>query len=97
MNVERLRDLHGTGELTVRYIAKDSTSWKPTHTIFETTNYLSRIDESDHGTWRRLALVEFPYRYRQHHEECPTGLDRVGDLNRLEMLESSSEPGRFRG
>ena len=59
LNVKRLKDLHGTGRITARYIGKDSVSWQATHTMFVTTNYLPRVDESDHGTWRRLALVDF--------------------------------------
>jgi putative DNA primase/helicase len=61
-------------------------TWKPTHTVFVTTNYLPCVDESDHGTWRRLALVEFPYRYRQAHEADQTNFDRVRDPNLRERL-----------
>jgi putative DNA primase/helicase len=81
LNVKRLKDLHGTGEMTARYIAKDTVTWKPTHTIFVTTNYLPRVDESDDGTWRRLVLVDFPYRYRHAHEAKQTEFDRAGDPN----------------
>ena len=69
LNVKRLKDLHGTGEMSARHCGKDTVYWTPSHTIFVTTNYLPRVDESDHGTWRRLALVRFPYRYRRPHEE----------------------------
>jgi P4 family phage/plasmid primase-like protien len=86
LNVKRLKDLLGTGEITARYIAKDSVTWKPSHTIFVTTNYLPRVDESDDGTWRRLLLVDFPYRYRQAHETMQTQFDRVGDPNLRERL-----------
>ncbi|OMC17888.1 phage/plasmid primase, P4 family [Mycobacterium sp. SP-6446] len=86
LNVKRLKDLHGTGEMTARHIAKDSVTWKPTHTIFVTTNYLPRVDESDDGTWRRLALLDFPYRYRRAHEAAHTALDRVGDPNLRERV-----------
>ena len=76
LNVKRLKDLHGTGEMSARHCGKDTVYWTPSHTIFVTTNYLPRVDESDHGTWRRLALVRFPYRYRRPHEE----IERDGDL-----------------
>jgi putative DNA primase/helicase len=86
LNVKRLKDLFGTGEMTARYIARDSVTWKPTHTIFVTTNYLPRVDESDDGTWRRLVLLDFPYRYRHAHEAKQTQFDRVGDPNLRERL-----------
>jgi putative DNA primase/helicase len=79
LNVKRLKDLHGVGEMTARYCGRDTVYWKPSHTIFVTTNYLPRVDESDYGTWRRLALVDFPYRYRKAHESKQTAFDRVGD------------------
>jgi putative DNA primase/helicase len=94
LNVKRLKDLHGTGEMTARLIAKDSVTWKPTHTIFVTTNYLPRVDESDDGTWRRLVLLDFPYRYRQAHEAAHTDFDRVGDPNLRERLRSGEDGQR---
>ena len=79
LNVKRLKDLHGVGEMTARYCGKDTVAWKPSHTVFVTSNYLPRVDESDHGTWRRLALVDFPYRYRKADEPIETKRDRRGD------------------
>ena len=67
--------LHGTGEMSARHCGKDTVYRTPSHTIFVTTNYLPRVDESDHGTWRRLAS-SLPYRYRRPHEE----IEREGDL-----------------
>lgn len=63
LNVKRLKDLHGVGKMTARLCGKDSVSWTPTHTLFVTTNHLPRVDESDHGTWRRLVLLNFPYTF----------------------------------
>jgi putative DNA primase/helicase len=85
LNVKRLKDLLGTGEISARYCGKDSVTWKPSHTPFVTTNYLPRVDESDDGTWRRLVLLEFPYRYCQPHE-VKTEFDRVGDPNLRDRL-----------
>ena len=78
LNVKRLKDLLGTGEITARYCGKDTVTWKPTHSVFVSTNYLPRVDESDHGTWRRLALVDFPYRYRQADEQIRTSVRPSG-------------------
>ena len=86
LNVKRLKDTHGTGRITARYIGKDSVSWEVTHTMFVTTNYLPRVDESDHGTWRRLLLVDFPFRYRKPHEALETSTDRRGDPRLRERL-----------
>jgi putative DNA primase/helicase len=85
LNVKRLKDLLGTGEISARYCGKDSVTWKPSHTPFVTTNYLPRVDESDDGTWRRLVLLEFPYRYCRA-DEVKTEFDRVGDPSLRERL-----------
>jgi P4 family phage/plasmid primase-like protien len=90
LNVKRLKDMHGTGRITARYIGKDSVSWQVTHSMFITTNYLPRVDESDHGTWRRLALVEFPFRYRKPHEALETPNDRHGDPGLRDRLRQGS-------
>ena len=91
LNVKRLKDLHGTGRITARYIGKDSVSWQVTHTMFVTTNYLPRVDESDHGTWRRLVLVDFPHRYRKADEPVETTSDLPGDPGLRDRLRHGSD------
>lgn len=63
LSVKRLKDTVGTPTMTARLIRHDNVTWEATHSLFLTTNYLPRIDETDHGTWRRLAMVRFPYRF----------------------------------
>jgi len=94
LNVKRLKDLLGTGEMTARYCGKDSVSWKPTHSPFVTTNYLPRVDESDDGTWRRLVLVPFPYRYRRTNAELRNPSDKLGDPNLRDRLRNGREGQR---
>lgn len=91
LNVKRLKDLLGTGEMSARHIAKDTVFWKPTHTPIVTTNYLPRVDESDDGTWRRLVLLDFPYRYRRPGAELQTPRDRQGDPRLRERLRAGRE------
>jgi putative DNA primase/helicase len=46
------------------------------HTLFVTTNYLPTVNETDDGTWRRLCLIGFPYKFTAR----PDGpMERVGD------------------
>lgn len=79
LNVKRLKDVLGTEVMTARYIAKDVVSWSPVHSLILTTNYRPRVDETDHGTWRRLALVRFPYTYRNPGDALRGDSDREGD------------------
>jgi P4 family phage/plasmid primase-like protien len=91
LNVKRLKDLHGVGEMSARYCGRDTVTWKPTHSAFATTNYLPRVNESDHGTWRRLALVDFPYRYRKPGEPIENANDRQGDPGLRERIKAGDD------
>lgn len=79
LNVKRLKDVIGTPTMTARKIRQDSITWDSTHSLFLSTNYLPKVTETDHGTWRRLALVEFPYRFRKVGEPLEGPGDRYGD------------------
>lgn len=63
LNVKRLKDIVGTPTMKARYMKQDTVEWSSTHSILISTNYLPVISETDHGTWRRLALVTFPYKF----------------------------------
>lgn len=79
LNISTLKDTLGTGKMTARLMRKDSVEWTPTHSLIVTTNYLPKVGETDHGTWRRLALIEFPYTFRREGEEVRGPMDRLGD------------------
>lgn len=59
LDVQRLKAVLGTPRITARSTYKDNVSWEATHSLFLMTNYAPQIRETDHGTWRRLALVKF--------------------------------------
>lgn len=66
IDVQRLKRVLG-GELpiTARLIGKNNVSWKPTHSLFIQTNYEPILHQTDHGTWRRFALVRFEKTFPQ--------------------------------
>lgn len=80
LQVDRLKDIIGTPRMTARYIRQDTVTWDVTHTMLISTNYLPIVEETDHGTWRRLLLQEFPYRFLKPHDKG-TGApnERPGD------------------
>lgn len=59
LNVQRLKAVLGTAQVSARGLYKDNVRWDATHSLFLTSNYVPQIRETDHGTWRRLALVRF--------------------------------------
>jgi putative DNA primase/helicase len=63
LEVARLKRLVGTETMTARLIAANPVSWEPTHTLIITTNYDPLVEETDHGTWRRLKMLRFSKTY----------------------------------
>lgn len=68
MSVKRLKDAVGTPRMKARYIRQNNVEWEATHSLFLSTNYLPIIEETDHGTWRRLQLLTFPFKFLKPHE-----------------------------
>lgn len=81
LDVTRVKKLAGTDQITARKMRQDSVTFSTTHSLFINTNPRPLVEESDHGTWRRLAMLCFPYTYRKPGEACTGPNDRVGDLN----------------
>lgn len=79
LNVQRLKSTVGTPRITARLIQKDSVTWQSTHSLFINTNHRPVVNETDHGTWRRLALLVYPYTFRKPAQEIRDGNDRPGD------------------
>lgn len=86
LNVKRLKDIVGTESITARKIRENNITWRATHSLFITTNYTPRVNETDHGTWRRLALVRFPFTFRKPDAGLRGKFDRLGDATLRERM-----------
>jgi P4 family phage/plasmid primase-like protien len=80
LNVVRLKKTVGSSHITARYIAQDSVTYAATHTLFVSTNYRPIVAETDYGTWRRLALLRFPYTFLPAHKTRTQPEHRLADL-----------------
>lgn len=89
-SIKRLKDIVGTESITARKIRENNMTWTATHALFITTNYSPRVAESDHGTWRRLALVRFPYTFRKPGEQMRSRRDREGDPTLRDRMRHAS-------
>lgn len=78
LDVQRLKRTVGTPRITARRIRQDSVTFAATHTLMINTNHRPVVTETDHGTWRRLALMAWPYRFVRDGQ-LTHELDRVGD------------------
>lgn len=79
IDVTALKRIQDVGRIKARLVHKDNMTFDATHTLFVTTNYTPGIAETDHGTWRRLALLKFRYHYRKPGQPLETPFDRRGD------------------
>ena len=79
IDVTALKRIQDVGMIKARYVHRDNISFPASHTLLITSNYIPVIAETDHGTWRRLALLRFPYTFRKPGQPCDGPLDRPGD------------------
>lgn len=63
LSIEELKRIIGTSQITARMLYKDEMTFTTSHTLFVTTNYLPTVNETDDGAWRRLCLVNFPFKF----------------------------------
>jgi putative DNA primase/helicase len=79
LDVTAIKRIQDVGMIRARHVYKDNMTFPASHSLFATTNYVPRVDETDHGTWRRLALLKFPYTFRKPGEPYTAPNDRRGD------------------
>lgn len=83
LNTQSLKNIVGTPTITARRLYQDYMTFDATHTLFLNTNYAPTVNETDHGTWRRLLLLVFPYTFVRtalEPEEKPGDPDLVARL-----------------
>jgi putative DNA primase/helicase len=80
IDVAAIKQIQDVGIIKARYIRQDNIVFRTSHSLMTTTNYIPVVSETDHGTWRRLALLRFPYRFRKPGEPLESDSDRAGDL-----------------
>jgi putative DNA primase/helicase len=85
-----LKEVIGTPVMQGRFLYREWVVWDATHTLFVTTNELPRIDETDHGTWRRFDVVSFPYRFVSGLEPLVLG-DKVADPKLMSRIAANTE------
>lgn len=79
LNTHRLKQTIGTEHITARRMKQDPITFATTHSLFVNTNHIPTVDETDHGTWRRLALLKFPYTYVPEGTPLAGPSERRGD------------------
>ena len=81
----RLKQLT-SGQFSARKIGKNNMLIEVAYTMFVSTNYRPIVTETDEGTWRRLFLLNFPFRFRRHGEDLILKTDKRGDARLRQRL-----------
>ena len=84
-----LKDLADTATISARHPYQRQSAFPAMHSLFVNSNYLPSIGEVDDGTWRRLLLVNFPYKFAA--TDNPTELHREPDETLKERLRDGIE------
>jgi P4 family phage/plasmid primase-like protien len=81
LDTHQLKVTIGTPQITARHMRKDDVTFDTTHSLWINTNYLPQVDTTDHGTWRRLKVCPFPFRFLKPGQEPREAHERVGDTS----------------
>lgn len=91
LNVQRVKRIIDQPQIRARLMREDEVTFATTHTLVIATNYPPLIREQDHGTWRRLLALVWPYRYMKPSEEITDpATQRRGDPGIKQALRSKA-------
>ncbi|WP_300008068.1 phage/plasmid primase, P4 family [Pseudonocardia sp.] len=91
LDVTMIKRIQDVGRIRARAVYRDNMEFDASHSLFVTTNYVPVVNETDHGTWRRLALLRFPYTFRKPGEPLDRPTDRAGDPGLKSRLRRGGE------
>lgn len=94
LNVQQLKKTVGTPQITARRIRQDPVTFDATHSLFVNTNFAPAVAETDHATWRRLAMLRFPYTFRSRPGDVVSETDRLGDPALRDRCKLDQGPAR---
>ena len=91
LNVTAIKQIQDVSQIKARLVFKDNITFAASHSLFITTNYTPVVNETDHGTWRRLALLVFPFTFRKLNEPLRGESDRKGDPNLKKRIRAGAD------
>ena len=65
LSTTALKDLADTATISARHPYQRQNEFAATHSLFVNSNYNPSISEVDDGSWRRLLMVKFPYKFSE--------------------------------
>jgi P4 family phage/plasmid primase-like protien len=69
LDVGYLKELTGGDKITARALHKDPIDFKPQFKLSLLCNEIPKVPPNDHGTWRRMEVIEFKNRFCENPKE----------------------------
>lgn len=79
LDVKAIKNLVGTRSLTARGMYRDYETFENQATLWVTCNRLPNVSETDHGTWRRLLVVPFPFTFKARKSDITEASHKLAD------------------
>lgn len=79
LDVVKMKQLTGTDTITARELYKNNETFKLKCSVWISCNILPQVIEYDHGTWRRIVLIEFNKTYKKSPKDIIDKNDRLSD------------------
>lgn len=77
LDPHQLKTIIGTPQISARRMRQDPITFNASHSLFINTNHFPQVPSTDHGTWRRLLAIRFPFRFVN-----PGTVERLGQGER---------------
>lgn len=92
LNANMLKEIVDAPAITARQLYQPQITFQPSHSLFLNTNHPPQVGGTDTAIWRRLARVDFPYRFRMEGDDLGEWLadDRPGMARMKQALDTDS-------
>jgi P4 family phage/plasmid primase-like protien len=91
LDTHQLKTTIGTPYITARKMRRDDVTFPTSHTLWVNTNFLPQVDTTDHGTWRRLKAMPWPFKFLKPGRKLIDTNDRAGDLTLKPKLATDAD------
>ncbi len=78
---ELTKDLASNEDLTARRMRQDNVSWRPTHTLWTTTNNTPLVSAAEQAFWRRILIIPFKQRWYSDNDTAAMKSVSIGPID----------------
>lgn len=87
LDTHQLKTTVGTPKIKARHMRMNAVTFTTSHTMWVNTNFLPQVDSTDHGTWRRLKAMPWPFKFLPAGKTPTSPNERAGDRTLKKALD----------